>query len=128
MITELERKFYDTFGIEPEIYYDYKTVIQNVTKTGYWLGKEDLIRMFNDNQKFKVIKVIKNINYPEITAEKLLEMICICSTVYPLTINFKETIDELKKFILDFCIRHNIELGIEQIKSLFIEGDNLCQK
>ena len=60
-------------------------------------------------------------DYPEITDEKLLELICICSTVYPITINYKETVDELKEFILDFCIRHSKELGIKQICELFEE-------
>ena len=117
MITELERKFYDTFGIEPLEY-----ICTNVPYEDLQYECTD-----GDYNKCKICKHV-SIQYPDITAEKLLEMICICSTVYPLTINFKETIDELKEFILDFCIRHNTELGIEQIKSLFIRGDNQCQK
>lgn len=103
MITELEQEFYDTFGIEPEIDYDYKTVIQNVTKTGYWFDREYLIKMFNDNQKFKVIQVRKNISYPEITAEKLLEMICILNN-YGKYDCWGVTIARLKKAILENCI------------------------
>lgn len=108
MITKLEQKFYDTFGIEPYIYYDCL----------------DDYKSCNRENCIYCGAYRKLLHKPNITAEKLLEMICVCSTVYPLTINFKETIDELKEFILDFCIRHNTELGIEQIKSLFIRGDN----
>lgn len=100
MPTELEQKFYKVFEIHP-------ATIQEYGATYFW----DTIEI--DGKR-----------YTPIDDHKLLEMICICSTVYPLTINFKETIDELKEFILDFCIRHNTELGIEQIKSLFIRGDN----
>ena len=126
MITELERKFYDTFRIEPEIYYDYKTVIQNVTKTGYWLGKEDLIKMFNDNQKFKVIQVIKNINYPEITAEKLLEMICIYNSTYTngytnYSFLTERNVEKLKEQILKNCLIVSDDIK-QQIQQLFKGG------
>jgi hypothetical protein len=94
----IEEKFYKAFGIEKIS----KCSICAVDCCYHCQYSEDYI-------------------YPDITAEKLLELICICSTVYPITINYKETVDELKEFILDFCIRHSKELGIKQICALFEE-------
>ena len=94
----IEEKFFKTFGIEKIS----KCSICTVDDCYYCQHNEDYI-------------------YPDITAEKLLELICICSTVYPIIINYKETVDELKEFILDFCIRHSKELGIKQICELFEE-------
>ena len=51
MTIELEQKFYDTFGIKPK-------------------------KLFSARQGINPNAVI----YPEITAEKLLKMICICSS------------------------------------------------
>ena len=121
MTTELEQEFYDTFGIEPKIDYDYKTIIQNVTKTGYWFDKEYLIKMFNDNQKFKVIQVRKNINYPDITAEKLLKMTCIWNYIMPCIDDCIIPIDYLglKSVVLDKMIRYSeieYEFDVDALK------------
>lgn len=108
----IEEKFYKAFGIgkvkrrccsldsETHCPTDYITC----EDCSHWIKTEDELD-----------------KYPEITDRKLLELICICSTVYPVTINYKETVDELKEFILDFCIRHSKELGIKQICELFEE-------
>ena len=96
----IEEKFFKTFGIEKRC------------------KDTEIIACSGKNSDCRKCDVF---GYPEITAEKLLQLICICSTVYPITINYKETVDELKEFIIDFCIRHSKELGIKQICELFEE-------
>lgn len=99
MTTELEQKFYDIFGIEK-------------------------IKDFNYCNGGIVEYCLK---YPEITAEKLLQMICICSSYvrelnYDYEINAKN-IDDLKKEILEDCIEYakeNQEFK-HQIQQLFKE-------
>ena len=56
-----------------------------------------------------------------ITDRILLELICIVSGIYPVTINCRENIDELKSFILRFCIRHKDEFDVKQVQALFEE-------
>ena len=123
MTTELEEQFFNMFGIEPKIDYDYKTIIQNITKTGYWFDKKYLIKMFNDNPKIKVTQVRKNINYPEITDCKLLEMICILGTaIRHFKIPPKLKLEQLKYHILRNCI--NEQEGIyTRIQQLFKEEE-----
>lgn len=122
MKTELEEHFYKIFGIEPKIDYDYKTMIQNVTKTGYWFDKEYLIEIFNNNQKFKVIQVRKNINYPKITDDILLQMICIYNSTYTngytnYSLLNERNVEKLKEQILKNClmVRDDIKLQIQQL-------------
>ena len=75
MTTELEQEFYDTFGIEEKENLNY-------TEKGF----------------------IEHIyNYPEITAEKLLEIICILNN-YGKYDCWGVTIARLKKAILENCI------------------------
>jgi len=57
-MTELEEKFYKTFGIEPEYTY---------------IGHYPLT---DENG------IIQPPKYPKITAEKLLEIICVCNSTY----------------------------------------------
>lgn len=97
----IEEKFFKTFDIQP--YERYRPV-----------------KSFNFGGD-KGYKYTRESTYPEITAEILLELICISSTVYPITINFKEDINELKEFILDFYIRHNKEIGKQQVQEVFEE-------
>jgi hypothetical protein len=80
MTTELEEHFFKTFGIEPKIDYDYKTIIQDVVKTGF------------------------NINYPEITNDILLQMICILNETSCEVLS-AENIEDLKNEILETCIK-----------------------
>lgn len=97
----IEEEFFKAFGIEPFKHYRPVKNYNFGGDNGYQYTEEFV--------------------YPEITAEILLKLICISSTVYPITINFKEDIDELKEFILDFGIRHNKEMGKQQVQALFKE-------
>ena len=76
MTTELEQEFYDTFGIEKR-----------------YITLEDDYGKYQTHEKL----------YPEITAEKLLEMICILNN-YGKYDCWGVTIARLKKAILENCI------------------------
>lgn len=96
MTTELEQKFYDTFGIEP-----FCNLPCNKR------GVECTDNTYCGN------------NYPDITAEKLLEMICILGTVIKhFKIPPKLKLEQLKYYILRNCI--NEQEGIyTRIQQLF---------
>ena len=81
MVTELEQKFYDTFGIE-----------KKCNKETYKLCVGSL--SCNDCQ---------SPYYPKITAEKLLEMICILNN-YDKYDCWAVTVAKLKDAILENCI------------------------
>ena len=107
MTIELEQKFYDTFDIEPK----YKTCIFR-----YCRNKKEY-DCDNCGDRFW--------HYPEITAEKLLEIICILNkeAVYGYSDwggNFiiGETVEELKESILTDCIRNKSKV-LKQIQQLF---------
>lgn len=90
----IEEEFYRVFGIKKQKYYACKD------------------EHYND---------VFDVKYPPITDRILLELICIASSIYPITINRKETYHELKDFILGFFVRHryNKEMSFKQIRSLF---------
>lgn len=90
MTTELEQKFYDTFGIEPKNKCGKALIYPNClnpNKCGY------------DNC------IYYQMEYPEITAEKLLEIICILNDYEG--INVKAiTVGGLKEELLSQCIEY----------------------
>ena len=97
-----EEKFYECFRIRKKCCF--------VEEQGHECGHDCCIC---DNPKF-----------PPITDRILLKLICIVSGIYPVTINCREDIDELKSFILRFCIRHKDEfdtVNIRQVQALFEE-------
>ena len=57
--------------------------------------------------------------YPEITDRILLELMCIASEAYPYCINCRETVDELREFVLSVCIRHSKDIDKEKVRKLF---------
>ena len=66
MTTELEQEFFSVFGIEPK--WKDKRVKNN--KTYYTEEQAEYLRRTTKNRNIQLC-------YPEITAEKLLEMVCI---------------------------------------------------
>ena len=98
MTSELEQKFYDTFGIKPEF--------------GYWCKRFDETGIANCNgildAKNKCAKCengyIKCKYYPEITSEKLLELICILNETSCEALVAENT-EDLKNEILETCIK-----------------------
>ena len=112
MISEknLTEEFFRVFGIEPEYTY---------------IGHYPLT---DENG------IIQPPAYPEITAEKLLEIICILSQSYPL--NYEGwsffSVQELKEMILGDCVDAAKKLSLSsvfanKIQKLFKE-DTECQR
>ena len=92
-MSDLMQKFYDTFGIEPEINYvcDKRPCKKGLLKTCADIGCSHLYDTRED--------------YPDITAEKLLQMICIILNAEGLlTINTEGNIADIKDFVLRFLI------------------------
>jgi len=87
MTSKLEQNFYDTFGIEP---------------FSKWHKCKDFdCACCNEYE----ICSSREFIYPDITAEKLLEMICIIlNTEGLLTINTEGNIADIKNFVLRFLI------------------------
>ena len=118
-MSDLTQEFYDTFGIEPKPEYWCK----NFDKTGI-ANCNGILDAKNKCSKCKY-GYIRNNFYPDIKAEKLLEMICICSSYvrelnYDYEINAKN-IDNLKEEILQDCIDYAKESQKfkQQIQQLF---------
>lgn len=81
MTNELEKQFFDTFGIEP------KTIIEP---------------RYSLNTEYYEEKIEK---YPQITDSILLELICI-ATASEITVEFKgiKNVEHLKEIVLNYCI------------------------
>ena len=111
MTIELEQEFYDTFGIEPEYYCTYEKVAENLLESEC---------TDNNLEKCKKCKEVGK-RYPKITAEKLLEMICIYNNnVYENEKITPSNIDTLKEdvlhwFITDFVGNDKIKHQIQQL-------------
>ena len=94
MTNELEKQFFDTFGIEP------KTIIEP---------------RYSLNTEYYEKKIEK---YPQITDRILLELICKLSGVCCPQFAFERGVEELKLNILKRCIHYNKELK-HQVRRLF---------
>ena len=106
MINNLEKQFFDTFGIEPKL----------VIRLEDWENCKDLPRA---EELFK--------HYPQITDRILLELICIVAKYYCFRwdnwINEYSSVDKLKNFILLELIGLVHQEGIKhQVRTLFEEG------
>lgn len=108
MTTELEQEFFRAFGIEPKNKCGKNLIYPNCLnpdKCGY------------DNC------IYYQIEYPDITAEKLLEMICIAMK-YKNTYRFVNGIEDLKEQTLKILISIKDMLSIyAEIQQLFKEGE-----
>ncbi len=107
MTTELEEQFFKVFGIEPKNKCGKNLIYPNclnLDKCGY----ENCIYY--------------QIEYPDITAEKFLQMICIYNSTYTngftnYSLLNERNIEELKKRILKNCliVKDDIKLKIQQL-------------
>ena len=100
MTNELEKQFFDTFGIEPDI------------TSCYHRCKKDL-----NCKECNEAKVI----YPQITDSILLELICMLSKTLTYVM-LAYNIDELKQYVLSSCIRYSESIDKHQVRTLFEEG------
>jgi hypothetical protein len=82
MTTKLEQEFFSVFGIEKECATEYSIHCADVENC----------------------QQCKELKYPEITAEKLLEMICILNET-SCEVLASENIEDLKNEILETCIK-----------------------
>lgn len=114
MTNELEKTFFDTFGIEP------KSVKRTLKLTMQGYNESDLpedLKQFIRSQT-----LVYNV-YPQITDHILLELICKLSGVCCPQFAFERGVEELKWDILKRCIHYNKELK-HQVRRLFEEEEN----
>lgn len=105
MTNELEKKFFDTFGIKQREYTQCRS-----------LGCR---KPYTDCVNCQYHEVYK-IDYPQITDRILLELICKLSGVCCPQFAFERGVEELKWNILKRCIHYNKELK-HQVRRLFEE-------
>lgn len=101
MTTDLEKEFFDTFGIEPK------------------RGVELTIDPTTDDNVMNEHYVCYG--YPQITDRILLELICMLSKTLTYVM-LAYNIDELKQYVLSSCIRYSESIDKQQVKELFEEG------
>lgn len=111
MTTEIEKKFFEMFEIEPEFEYTYEIFLNKSS-----LGIFNMIGTKNEceeniayvsKQKGKEVKIIKIKKVcPEITAEKVLELICLINkqSISGVNVIHGKTIDELKNYVIRECM------------------------
>lgn len=103
MTTDLERQFFDTFGIE-KIIPCYKCSMQNTN----WDCKRTCLY---DDEKRK--------EYPQITDRILLELICLITKELNYFTNFSTNYEHLKEYILKEMILHKEDFSKSQVQALF---------
>ena len=105
MTNELEKQFFETFGIEPDI------------TSCYHRCKKDL-----NCKECNEAKVI----YPQITDHILLELICILTKFYgELVLEQSTGINDLKEQVLNIFIRTSYKDNFKhRVRTLFKEGNN----
>lgn len=116
MTTDLEKQFFDTFGIKPR---EFKSC-----DVGTFCPYEG--QLCDDTcPYYRTYKV----DYPEITDRILLELICI-ATASEITVEFKgiKNVEHLKEVVLNYCIeRYGYCLHKDkfkhQVQALFKENN-----
>ena len=126
MVTKLEKQFFKTFGIEPNLtLYNLIKVKGNDTNKYSTRcsanynneSKEETIRRHSSNG-WKVIKCEDIYTYPQITDHILLKLICIANSQ---NIGFEgDNIEDIKKDLLDNFIFFKRDV-YDQIHNLFKE-------
>lgn len=94
MTTELEQEFFDVFGVEPK----WKDKRVKNAKIYYTEEQVEYLRRTTKNRNIQLC-------YPKITAEKLLEMICILNDYECIDVQ-GTTIEQLKEELLNQCIEY----------------------
>ncbi len=119
MTTDIEKEFFDAFGIKAN--FSYKVEIDHKTckEFKYNVSKSNLISYINTYKKVKVLNVKKI--YPEITDRILLALICIESQVNKAHNTYSDVVN-LKEHIL-VGLRPFTEKCYHQVRELFGEND-----
>ena len=118
MTNELEKQFFDTFGIEPKYYCDNDYVFEAMLEDECTEG---------NMEKCKTCKKVGK-TYPQITDSILLELICIAQSRFDL--DFRnlcfDKIENLKYAVLEQILEYeNREYNDSikhQVRTLFEEG------
>lgn len=109
MTNELEKQFFDTFGIEPKYYCDNDYVFEAMLEDECTDG---------NMEKCKTCKKVGK-TYPQITDRILLELIIILGTICTV---FDKNVDDLKENVLKNLIELNKRYLIyNQVRTLFKE-------
>ena len=120
MTNKLEKKFFDTFGIEP--YYKYLLVDKTSRCNNEKLfDKTNFIDFVKSGKDYLLLKVIKY--YPKITRRILLELICILTKFYgELVLEQCTDVKDLKEQVLNIFIRTSYKDNFKhQVRTLFEE-------
>lgn len=121
MINELEKTFFDTFGIGA--YYKYLLIDKTSRFHNEKLfDKINFIDFIKSGKDYLLLKVIKY--HPQITDRILLELICILTKFYgELVLEQFLDIKDLKEQVLNIFIRTSYKDNFKhQVQSLFEEG------
>ena len=116
MTNELEKQFFDTFGIEPKY--------ESHSCDGW--GRTVEVKYFTDKKEAdKFGMVLSELEYPQITDSILLELICILNENTTLDETYYQgasTVKELKKLVLKDLIKTKDNFDtIHQVRTLFEE-------
>ena len=116
MTNELEKQFFSTFGIEPEIFTGCKLEKNNWKEDTCPFEKDGIMELCHKVCKYAFTE--REI-YPQITDRILLELILIYSQISNLPICY-DTVKSFKEGVLE-CFIENSEDFKHQVRTLFEE-------
>ena len=131
MINEIEKQFFQCFGIEPKTFYDLVRLKEDtnlkydVRCVANWQGetKEETIRRFSP-RGWKVLECKDVYIYPQITDHISLELLVIM-TRYTDIIDSFGNVQELKDFVLEELMysltQSECDIVKQQVRTLFEE-------
>ena len=131
MINEIEKQFFQCFGIEPKTFYDLVRLKEDtnlkydVRCVANWQGetKEETIRRFSP-RGWKVLECKDVYIYPQITDHISLELLVIM-TRYTDIIDSFGNVQELKEFVLEELMysltQPECDIVKQQVRTLFEE-------
>ena len=131
MINEIEKQFFQCFGIEPKTFYDLVRLKEDtnlkydVRCVANWQGetKEETIRRFSP-RGWKVLECKDVYIYPQITDHISLELLVIM-TRYTDIIDSFGNVQELKDFVLEELMysltQPECDIVKQQVRTLFEE-------
>lgn len=127
MTTDLEKQFFNTFGIEPMLK-GYSQVEDNWHGLPVYSGKIKYFNSFEEMNKAGFHSIYDNEEneedfkeYSQITDRILLELICLITKELNYFTNFSTNYEHLKKSILKEMILHKEDFSKIQVQELFKE-------
>ena len=118
MTNEIEKTFFDTFGIKP--YYKYLFIDKTSRCHNEKLcDKTNFIDFVKSGKDYLLLKVIKY--YPQITDHILLELICIAHTSPVITFVSRDVKSLKEEVLMVLCNWVNNRSIKQQVQALFEE-------